>query len=136
MRPAKRILSAAHLEAFQRSETHAQVITFVTELNDALVGIKISDAPLADTQPLLDILDAVESIAQDTPPVDNAQSRFGNPAFKTFYDKVQAASPSLHSGLVPAEHVLEVSTYLEEAWGNRQRVDYGSGMEFNFLCWL
>ena len=35
------------------------------------------------------MLDRVEALANETPPVDNAASRFGNPAFKTFYDKVQ-----------------------------------------------
>jgi hypothetical protein len=35
------------------------------------------------------VLDRVEVLAKETPPVDNAASRFGNPAFKTFYDKVQ-----------------------------------------------
>lgn len=34
------------------------------------------------------ILDAVLDIAKATPPVDNKLSRFGNPAFKTFYDRV------------------------------------------------
>jgi serine/threonine-protein phosphatase 2A activator len=34
------------------------------------------------------ILDRVEQIAKDTPPVDNAGSRFGNPAFRVFYDQV------------------------------------------------
>ena len=32
------------------------------------------------------------SIAKETPAVDNSGSRFGNPAFKTFYDKVKTAS--------------------------------------------
>lgn len=40
------------------------------------------------TRPLVAILDSVLSIAMDTPPVDNKMSRFGNPAFKTFYDRV------------------------------------------------
>ena len=31
----------------------------------------------------------MEALAKETPPVDNEASRFGNPAFKTFYDKVQ-----------------------------------------------
>jgi serine/threonine-protein phosphatase 2A activator len=40
----------------------------------------------------LDILNEVEKVVQETPPVDNAASRFGNPAFKTFYDKVEQVS--------------------------------------------
>lgn len=47
-------------------------------------------------------------------------------------------APSLHAGLpgFPKEATPEVSLYFQEAWGNRIRVDYGSGMELNFLCWL
>lgn len=36
----------------------------------------------------MSILDAVLKTAEATPPVDNKLSRFGNPAFKTFYDLV------------------------------------------------
>ena len=47
-------------------------------------------------------------------------------------------SLSLHGSLphLPPESVPGVSVYLNEAWGNRTRIDYGSGMELNFLCWL
>lgn len=38
---------------------------------------------------MLRVLDRVEELARATPPVDNKASRFGNPAFRTFYDKVQ-----------------------------------------------
>jgi hypothetical protein len=41
---------------------------------------------------LLSVLDSVEQTAKDTPPVDNGKSRFGNPAFKTFYDCVADVS--------------------------------------------
>lgn len=84
------------------------------------------------------MLDSVLEIAKATPPVDNKLSRFGNPAFKTFYDRVAEASSQLHAsipGLDP-EAVKEVEVYFRESWGNRERVDYGSGMELNFLCWL
>lgn len=37
---------------------------------------------------VLSILDQVEQFAHDAPPVENSGSRFGNPAFKEFYDKV------------------------------------------------
>lgn len=39
-------------------------------------------------QSILKILDDVEDLAKSTPPVENSASRFGNPAFRTFYDKV------------------------------------------------
>jgi Phosphotyrosyl phosphate activator (PTPA) protein len=49
------------------------------------------------------------------------------------------AAPQLHESLLaqqPAEAAVELSGYFCESWGNRTRVDYGSGMELNFLCWL
>jgi len=39
------------------------------------------------------------------------------------------------SGL-PEASVQEIEVYFKEAWGNQQRIDYGSGMEFNFFCWM
>jgi serine/threonine-protein phosphatase 2A activator len=36
----------------------------------------------------MSMLDTVLETAKATPPVDNKLSRFGNPAFKTFYDLV------------------------------------------------
>jgi serine/threonine-protein phosphatase 2A activator len=105
---------------------------------------------------VLRVLDTVEATAHAIPPVENAASRFGNPAFRTFYDRVSEVrsacinsfriveqvrglqlSPSLHATLsIPADARDEVGTYFVEAWGNRTRIDYGSGMELNFLCWL
>jgi serine/threonine-protein phosphatase 2A activator len=96
-------------------------------------------------------------IAKQTPPIDNSGSRFGNPAFRTFYDRVgevcvclsvtdmtsltdqvRQAADKLHTKIpgFPVEALPEVTVYFRESWGDRTRVDYGSGMELNFLCWL
>jgi hypothetical protein len=94
-------------------------------------------------------------MAKDNPPVENSGSRFGNPAFRAFYDKVAEvkyfinvssyilnlfckSSSSLHATLprLPPDAIQEVEVYFRESWGNRSRIDYGSGMELNFLCWL
>ncbi|KAK0542562.1 Serine/threonine-protein phosphatase 2A activator 2, partial [Tilletia horrida] len=79
--------------------------------------------------------------------------RFGNPTFRHFYDDVVARSDELHARFFPAlredaerdtpEHRRckrvarrELKAYFDEAWGNTRRIDYGSGMELNFMCWL
>ncbi len=40
----KRILSPAHLAAFGRSNTHTQIIGFISTLNERILGKKISEA--------------------------------------------------------------------------------------------
>ncbi|KAF9918894.1 Serine/threonine-protein phosphatase 2A activator 2, partial [Modicella reniformis] len=36
----------------------------------------------------------------------------------------------------PEEAIPEVTKYFVESWGNRKRIDYGTGHEANFLAWL
>ena len=42
---------------------------------------------------IVSVLDKVEEIAENNPPLDNSGSRFGNPAFRSFYDKVSEVCP-------------------------------------------
>lgn len=136
----KAILSPEQLQAFQSSDTHKLIVSYVEALNESIVSAKLSDdCPQSKgVLDILNILDHVESTAQSIPPVDNSGSRFGNPAFRDFYDKIKEGAPSLHERLsgLPANSIPEVSSYFIEAWGNRARIDYGSGMELNFLCWI
>lgn len=174
--PRKCILSQEQLTSFQSSKIHQEVVNYIETLNDAVVGVKLTDecteSPvrfvrasdyqvnlicLQGVKAILSILEEVEKVANKTPPVENSASRFGNPAFRTFYDKVsevrsiavisnsetlftplEQLAPSLHETLpnLPRDAIPEVSVYFKEAWGNRLRIDYGSGMELNFLCWL
>ncbi|KIY68319.1 Phosphotyrosyl phosphatase activator [Cylindrobasidium torrendii FP15055 ss-10] len=140
MIPTKRILSQEQLDAFQNTETYQAVISFIEQLNAAIVGSKLADtceiSPAVSA--ILNILDDVEAIVKDTPPVQNSASRFGNPAFRTFYDKVGELAPTALASIpgFPEHQTEEVSLYFKECWGNRQRIDYGSGMELNFICWL
>ncbi|KAH9927906.1 Phosphotyrosyl phosphatase activator [Epithele typhae] len=157
--PRKLILTKENLEAFQQSETHQTIVSYITALNESVVGVKLTDdIPISpNVQSVLDLLDQVEEMAKGIPPVDNKASRFGNPAFRTFYDKILEvrftllcllSSPPSHAAVQACTHtaqiysrppeaaVPEISVYFTESWGNRTRIDYGSGMELNFLCWI
>ncbi|KAG8894440.1 Serine/threonine-protein phosphatase 2A activator 2 [Tulasnella sp. 403] len=138
--PQKAILTKEQLDSFSDTQTHADIVKYINTLNAQVVGVKLTDdcPPSEVINSLLAILDKVESIAKDTPPVDNAASRFGNPAFRTFYDKLGEASLLIHQSIpgLPEDAIPELSVYFCESWGNRTRIDYGSGMELNFLCWL
>ncbi|KAF8179868.1 Phosphotyrosyl phosphatase activator [Pholiota molesta] len=119
--PRKAILSKEQLQHFQQSKAHNDVVSYIETLNNAVIGSKLTDECSISNGAavVLDLLDKVEKLAKETPPVDNAASRFGNPAFRTFTTSIP-----------------EISVYFNECWGNRTRIDYGSGMELNFLCWL
>ncbi|KAH7337654.1 Phosphotyrosyl phosphatase activator [Rhizoctonia solani] len=138
--PSKAILTPDDLEVWKQSQTHQSIVDYIAQLNTSIYNKKLTDEVyMSENASLIfKLLERVEAIAQDTPPVNNNASRFGNPAFKTFYDKVQEALPSLHESIpsVPKASIPEISVYLQECWGNRARIDYGSGMELNFLCWL
>ncbi|KZO99181.1 Phosphotyrosyl phosphatase activator [Calocera viscosa TUFC12733] len=138
--PTKCILTQEQVTEWQSSETFATVMGFIERLNEAVVGVKLTDpCEMSESvKEIIGVLDDVEQIATDTPPVSNSASRFGNPAFRDFYDRVGQASASLHKKIagVPNEAIPELSVYFGESWGNRTRIDYGSGMELNFLCWL
>ncbi|BGP00014.1 ChAPs family protein [Rhodotorula toruloides ATCC 204091] len=41
--PTKRVVSKAHLEAWLTSGTHDEVVTFVEQLNEAAVSVKLTD---------------------------------------------------------------------------------------------
>ncbi|KIJ16527.1 hypothetical protein PAXINDRAFT_180335 [Paxillus involutus ATCC 200175] len=136
--PTKRILSNAQLEDFQNSQTHANIVTFIEQLNESVINVKLTDN-IGNTgiESILKVLEQVESVVTETPPVDNKASRFGNPAFRTFYDEVEKQTPALHAQLGVRETAIpELQAYFVHSWGNRERIDYGSGMELNFLCWL
>ena len=130
MIPRKQILSQAHLDAFRQSTACEDILGFIDELNTAVIGVKLGDVHATSrTQPLIDVLDDILHTAESIPAIDT-QSRFGNPAFRDFYDAVDVGTT------VPEAHREEVGTYLKESWGSRERIDYGSGMELNFVCWL
>lgn len=93
---------------------------------------------------LISVLDAVDTIINHHPAEEAGGSRFGNAAFRGFYDEVGEKFEGLHEGILEGlkeEEVKkgvmkEIKAYFTEAFGNRTRIDYGSGHELNYLIYL
>jgi serine/threonine-protein phosphatase 2A activator len=143
IQPTCRILSPDDHELFLLSPTYSLVLSFVLSLSEAAANKKISSIPSqppesAIISTILSIFSDIEDIITLCPPVDQGGSRFGNPAFRLFLDTVSNKSQTWHHqlGLSSSPAISEVSTYLHNSFGNRARIDYGSGHELNFIIWL
>ena len=139
--PSRRILSPHDHELFSASPTYRLILSFVFSLSESAVDKKISSVSShlhPNISKLLAILDHIENAITANPPADQVGSRFGNPSFQPFLDSISAQTHAWHQslGISPNSAITEVSTYLEHSFGNRARIDYGSGHELNFLIWL
>ena len=141
-RPSRRILSPRDHELFLASPTYSLLLSFVFTLSDCVRDTPVSAIKASDLDPaiiaILHVLDLAEGILQKCPPEDTGGSRFGNKAFQTFVDSVGDAQVAWHKelGITDSHAVGEISVYLHNAFGNRTRIDYGSGHELNFFLWL
>lgn len=129
-------------DLFLASPSYDLVTAFVFALSESVIDTSISDVKKRAQDPiiatLLSILDDADATVQKCPAEDTGGSRFGNKAFRTFLDEIERQLPSWHArlGLDDPVAIEEVSTYLEHSFGNRTRIDYGSGHELNFFIWL
>ena len=141
-KPTRRILSSHDHEIFLSSPTYSLILSFVFSLSESAADKKISSIHVltthSSTHNILSILNSIEETISHYPPTDQGGSRFGNSAFRDFIDNISKQSPSWHKRLdLPSQSSIEeASTYLDHSFGNRQRIDYGSGHELNFVMWL
>ncbi|CCG82973.1 Serine/threonine-protein phosphatase 2A activator 2 [Taphrina deformans PYCC 5710] len=137
--PRRRILTQTDLDLFQTSDAYTELLAFIEELNTSILGCpNSSECDISPTtEKVVEILESIQAKLNDHPAVDNNLSRFGNPAFRDFYDDIMQSTNKLHQDLdLPEGSATELGGYLTESFGNRTRIDYGSGHELNFLCYL
>ncbi|KAK0392486.1 hypothetical protein NLU13_1981 [Sarocladium strictum] len=140
--PTRRILSRRDHDLFLSSPTERLVRSWIFTLADSVVDTPCSavkDEDLsAPVRTVLNILEDADSYVTQCPPNEQGGSRFGNKAFRSFLDLVAENSPRWHRalGVTDSAAIAELNAYLFESFGNRSRIDYGSGHELNFLMWL
>ena len=141
--PTRRIVSPKDHQLFLASPTYKLILSFIFGLSESVRDKPISSVKDSDLSPIikaiLTILDEAESLCRDSPPDDQGGSRFGNKTFRTFLDKIKQRSTTWHTtllGITNPSAAAELSAYLTHSFGNRARIDYGSGHELNFTMWL
>ncbi|KJZ72664.1 Serine phosphatase 2A activator 2 [Hirsutella minnesotensis 3608] len=140
--PSRRILSPQDHAIFLSSPTYSLITAWVFGLSEAVVDTPcsaIKDCEVSKTtKAILAILDEARELVARSPPDEQGGSRFGNKAFRGFLDLVNERTISWHRsiGVTNDGAIAEASTYLMQSFGNRDRIDYGSGHELNFMMWL
>lgn len=138
MEPVRRVTTENDLQLFQQSRTYQDLIEFVEELNGAVIGEELGlKAPISPVVEKLVALVKLSAEVVSKHPAQESSSRFGKPEFRDFHADFVARTPDLLADIgVPKEYQGELATYLSESWGSLKRLDYGSGHELNFLCFL
>lgn len=138
MEPVRRVTSEEDLRLFRESQTYHDLVNFVEELNSSVVGKELGITPPVST--IVEKLVALVRIAAELVmhhPAAESSSRFGKPEFRDFHnDFMERVTGLLLDAGIPRSYVPELGTYLSESWGSVKRLDYGSGHELNFLCFL
>ncbi|EMG47545.1 Serine/threonine-protein phosphatase activator, putative [Candida maltosa Xu316] len=94
-----------------------------------------------NTQTLVDLFNELDKLITDTPPLQGP-TRFGNLACRTWHDKVKPEIiPLLEKLEFPASldingFLTECSYYLENSFGSKVRLDYGTGHELSFIAFI
>ena len=146
-RPAKKkIRCTADVEAWQNSTTFANLITFLTGLNDSVKGKSLTQGRAeasggAAVQALLAVLAELRSWIAEIPLEDLHSQRYGNKAFRTWHTRVAEKAAThmtsvLSAGGASTEKSEEIAVYWKDAFGNDTRIDYGTGHELNFAVTL
>lgn len=143
--PSRGIYNLTDLESFKGSNTFNEILGFVKACGDSVVGNPRSPSISRDTcnitiKKVEEFMNLLYDLVDEIPPIEQPM-RFGNKAFRLWITRLETEIPIFLDDLLIStnkEFSIELSSYLVESFGNRTRIDYGTGHETNimlfFLC--
>ena len=157
--PVKRIFDSQGSAHFQSSVALYRLSFFINKYVKLVRGSKIPDqstysSELPIVNGIVDILDKFSLLVDETPPRPGPR-RFGNLACRTWHDKINAIIFDLVRDLVlpflnvdtdgqvddkndKNVHLMlsELVYYLQNCFGSRTRLDFGTGHELSFIAFI
>jgi len=160
LEPQKRINEGTDISFFLTTKAYVYLFTFLQQLNRAMFPVRNRDG-IVTAWPVttLDIIQSPQvtrirvllqtlgTMAKETT-LDTGPRRFGNSAFRTFYQKLKDRTPELMLQAIPSnvwDHVREedkdtlvkeLGAYFLGSFGSPERLDYGTGHELSFLAFV
>ncbi|KAL1491420.1 hypothetical protein ABEB36_012021 [Hypothenemus hampei] len=139
--PVKLVKTQDDMQKWDKSEAYFEYLGFIFAINDSIKGIsntKGSQNASENITKIVVLLDTLSNWIDDIPPIQQPQ-RFGNAAFKTWYNQLKEQAIELLQKVLPSDlyrSIPEIVVYLEEGFGNATRIDYGTGHELSFVMFL
>jgi len=159
--PTKKINQGQDVSFFLCSKAYTDIVTFLLQLNIAMFPIKKQNGEIQVWElgssavhfsetitKLQSMVSKLESYIDEAPP-ETGPRRFGNMAFRTWYNLVETRLEELLNEALPSEVLMfkskdghsagpveELKAYLFGSFGSAQRLDYGTGHELSFLAFL
>ncbi|XP_064395046.1 serine/threonine-protein phosphatase 2A activator-like [Halichondria panicea] len=139
--PERLVKKNEDMQRWESSQAYSEFMGFVTIVNGAVRGLNMKEdvpcSPAVDK--LLSLISKLSHWAKEIPLSEESHQRFGNKAFKTWWEKVGDNASVLIGDLLPEDvkgAVVELEVYFRQSFGNSTRIDYGTGHEFKFCAFL
>ena len=140
--PVTRIKSAEMISVWEKSESYLEYLGFILAIGESIKGRKITEEVemSAACHKLSVMLEKLSDNVKQCSPAE-MQARYGNPAYRDWYDKLENSAEELISDVIGDEvkakgGVTELKPYLMDSFGNKTRIDYGTGHEMAFVMFL
>jgi serine/threonine-protein phosphatase 2A activator len=152
--PIKRINDGEDLQFFHTSKAYRDLTIWLLQLNRSMFPDGDVDETYSKTvESIRDLISKLVALIDQAPPETGLQ-RFGNVAFRTWFNLVEeSADDLLESHVISTLGELvqpnrlesqagdgtlrnELKVYLLGSFGSAQRLDYGTGHELSFLAFL
>jgi len=136
----KQVNNALKIQVWEESQAYQLYLGFIMSISESIVGRKITeDIEIScNCKKIIQLLETVKKYSDETPPVE-MQVRYGNPAYRDWYEKLDNSVETLLEEALPVDKhdaIQELAPYLMDSFGNWTRIDYGTGHEMAFVMFV
>ena len=126
----------ASFDKWKTSSARREIVAFVTRLNTSCVNkpnLSIDAAP-PQVRKLMDALRQIATGCDQYLPKPGEARRYGSPMFRDWHAWLVTTAPGLLASL--GSDSAELAARLAASFGDRTRIDYGTGHEAAFVVFL